>query len=96
LTMVASVNCSVLTGDSLSYHVGQRFSTYDQDNDAGYVNCALMFKGAWWYNACHWSNLNGFYYGGPHTSNADGVEWYTWTGYQYSLKTTEMKIKPVI
>ena len=81
----------------MSKHLGQQFSTYDQDNDAySSSNCAAWFRGAWWYNACHMSNLNGFYYGGPHTSYADGVEWYTWTGFYYSLKTTEMKIKPVI
>jgi ficolin len=76
--------------------VGQQFSTYDQDNDAWSNNCAVKFRGAWWYKACHDSNLNGFYYGGSHTSYADGIEWGTWTGYYYSLKTTEMKIKPVI
>ena len=83
------------TGDSLSYHVGQHFSTYDQDNDAYSENCAVSQKGGWWYKACHASNLNGFYYGGPHASNADGVNWFAWTLFKYSLKTTEMKIKPV-
>ena len=84
------------TGDSLFFHLGQQFSTYDQDNDVSPNNCAVQFKGAWWYAACHRSNLNGFYYGGPHASFADGVDWYHWTGNYYSLKTTEMKIKPVV
>jgi len=85
----------VLTDDSLTRHLGQQFSTYEEDHDSWSDNCAVSFKGAWWYEACHNSNLNGYYYGGSHTSFADGVEWRTWTGYNYSLKTTEMKIRPV-
>jgi len=75
-------------------HNGQPFTTRDQDNDAATnANCAQLFKGAWWYNGCHSSNLNGLYHGGAHCSFADGVNWYTWRGYNYSLKFTEMKLK---
>jgi len=81
------------------FELGQPFSTHDKDSiTSDGNNCAVVYLGAWWYGnypSCHYSNLNGYYYGGPHTSFADGVEWYTWTGYQYSLKTTEMKIRPV-
>lgn len=69
------------------------FSTSDRDNDASVNNCAVIYKGAWWYKSCHESNLNGYYYHGNHTSYADGVEWYHWTGHYYSLRFTEMKIK---
>jgi len=78
-------------GDSLSYHVGQNFSTYDQDFT--HHRCPQICNGAWWYRKCHYSNLNGLYLGGPQKSNADGVNWYTWTGLRYSLKFTEMKIR---
>ena len=82
-------------GDSLatSQQINQAFSTYDVDNDNAGQNCAESFKGAWWYNACHHSNLNGLYHGGSHNSFADGVNWYTWKGYNYSLKFTEMKVR---
>ena len=72
------------------------FTTKDQDNDnRGNRNCAIRFKGAWWYANCHNSNLNGLYHRGNHSSHADGVNWQHWKGYHYSLKRTEMKIRPV-
>ncbi|KAH8288241.1 hypothetical protein KR044_010475 [Drosophila immigrans] len=38
--------------DLLSKNVGQRFSTYDQDNDQDEVNCAERLHGGWWYSNC--------------------------------------------
>ena len=81
-------------GDSLSYHRSQPFATKDNGSESA-RNCALSFKGAWWYHGCHYSNLNGFYHHGSHSSYADGVNWYAWKGYYYSVKRAEMKIRPV-
>ena len=78
-------------------HSNRQFTTQDQDNDhAGSVNCAITYKGAWWYDSCHWSNLNGLYHGGQHESYADGMEWFTLKGHYYSFKRTELKIRPNI
>src|SRR6218665_621643 len=89
------VNCFVLCclGDSFSHHTGMQFSTKDADNDLYKEgSCSLLYRGAWWYSACHGSNLNGLYLGGPHTTYADGIEWNAFRGLYYSLKTTEMRI----
>ncbi|CAH1801236.1 unnamed protein product [Owenia fusiformis] len=54
-------------GDSMQgYHNGRQFTTYDQDNDhENSGNCAITYKGAWWYNGCHQANLFGIYARGP-------------------------------
>ncbi|XP_078661031.1 ficolin-2-like [Branchiostoma floridae x Branchiostoma belcheri] len=82
-------------GDSLTYHDGKPFSTKDRDNDEITSSCAQWYKGAWWYTSgCHYSNLNGLYHLGTHEGNSDGVNWYHWKGNNYSLKRTEMKLRP--
>ncbi|XP_030569549.1 fibroleukin-like [Drosophila novamexicana] len=51
------------TGDSLRYHLNEKFTTYDRDNDShDYVNCAIYHGGGWWHKNCSYSNLNGKYY----------------------------------
>ncbi|WP_411027510.1 fibrinogen-related protein, partial [Salmonella sp. s54925] len=77
-------------GDSFGFHKGLPFTTKDTDNDKFKNNCAVLYKGAWWYGECHRSNLNGRYLLGAHKSYADGVNWLNWKGYNYSLKKTEM------
>ncbi|XP_063287768.1 ficolin-1-like [Pelobates fuscus] len=80
-------------GDSLTDHNNMKFSTKDKDSSSS--NCAETFKGAWWYNACHFSNLNGRYLLGQHATFADGINWNSSKGYYYSYKHSEMKIRPV-
>ena len=83
-------------GDSLALHHNMSFSTKDQDNDQKPgKSCAILYEGAWWYNDCHHSNLNGRYLKGKHSSFANGVNWLHWKGYHYSVKRAEMKTKPI-
>ena len=80
-------------GDSLTgKHNYMYFSTKDQDNDrhtAG--SCATHWKGAWWYNKCHSSNLNGVFQSGQ--SGAQGVVWESFNKSYYSLKYAQMKLR---
>ncbi|XP_066915408.1 ryncolin-4-like [Clytia hemisphaerica] len=82
-------------GNSLAntIHNGRRFTTFDQDNDAWSRNCAKQYLGAWWYGACHNSNLNGKYYFGGSNPYAKGIHWHAFTGHHDSLKTVTMKIR---
>lgn len=75
-------------------HRGNSFSTKDRDNDKAKGSCANLYKGGWWYHACHGANLNGLYHLGAHKSYADGINWVTWKGHHYSAKRSEMKMKP--
>lgn len=61
--------------DSFRYDHGAAFSTYDRDNDRDSRHCAVTFRGAWWYNRCYETNLNGLNLNGYHASVGDGIEW---------------------
>jgi ficolin len=74
--------------DSLTYHNGQAFSTYDKDQDISNKNCAVAYNGAWWYKNCHHSNLNGYNFGFPDDSGK-GIE-----NHRKSLKSVKMAIRP--
>ncbi|XP_043941896.1 tenascin-R isoform X2 [Protopterus annectens] len=78
-------------GDSLSYHQGRPFSTMDKDNDVAVTNCALAYKGAWWYKNCHRANLNGKY---GESKHSQGINWYHWKGHEFSIPYVEMKMRP--
>ena len=73
-------------GDSFSDTNGMQFSTKDRDNDISSSNCAVDSHGAWWYNSCYDSNLNGKY--------GQGIHWRTISGYRSSLSWAEMKVRP--
>ena len=76
-------------GDSLSYHRGFKFGTFDKD----IYECASDLGGGWWYDpkkCVVGSNLNAFYnskisWGELDLGNAKGSV----------PKTTEMKIRPM-
>ncbi|XP_056288380.1 tenascin isoform X8 [Pseudoliparis swirei] len=78
-------------GDSMTYHQGRPFSTFDNDNDIAVTNCALSYKGAFWYKNCHRVNLMGKYGDGSHSK---GINWFHWKGHEHSIEFAEMKIRP--
>lgn len=78
-------------GDSMAYHNGRSFSTFDKDTDSAITNCALSYKGAFWYKNCHRVNLMGRYGDNNHSQ---GVNWFHWKGHEYSIQFAEMKVRP--
>ncbi|XP_053953033.1 ficolin-2-like isoform X1 [Anastrepha ludens] len=89
-------NFSGDAGDSLTAHVANKWSTPDRDNDRDKDNCAQLYKGGWWFENCHLSNLNGLYLRGayPQEKFAQGIVWHAFRGYNYALKFTQMMIRP--
>lgn len=80
----------------MSYNNGMRFSTYDRDQDASSLNCAMVYSGAFWYNNCHYTNPNGLYrWGYDPNYFASGMVWAFRWGWYISLKTYSMKIRPL-
>ncbi|KAH8358000.1 hypothetical protein KR200_005181, partial [Drosophila serrata] len=90
-------NFNGTTLDGLGTNLNMKFSTYDRDNDMLGSNCAKRLNGAWWYNKCGNSSLNGRYYknGG---NVADGIFWPIFVGGKWknniSYTFVEMMIKP--
>ncbi|ELR52540.1 Tenascin, partial [Bos mutus] len=78
-------------GDSMAYHNGRSFSTFDKDTDSAITNCALSYKGAFWYKNCHRVNLMGRY---GDNSHSQGVNWFHWKGHEHSIQFAEMKLRP--
>ncbi|XP_068151202.1 fibrinogen-like protein 1 [Drosophila tropicalis] len=84
-------------GDSLVDHVGDMFTTRDQDHDTARFNCAKNKRGGWWYHDCLHSNLNAEYHDEGYDPNRDGISWGSWSGdwnYTISLTFTQMMIRP--
>jgi len=91
--------------DSLQVQNGSPFSTWDRDNDGwSDQNCAQVYKGAWWYKACHATNLNGLNYNKNDVKArqdenknvyAKGIIWLNGTTHDhyFSWPYVEMKIK---
>ncbi|XP_065063778.1 ficolin-2-like isoform X1 [Rhopilema esculentum] len=87
------LNVSGFTGnvrDSLAYHSGNRWTTYDRDNDQrSNGNCATIYKGAWWYNSCYRTHLNGIFLRPGETQR---YEHCVWESIPY-MTFIEMKVK---
>ena len=84
--------------NSMARQNGMPFSTRDRDNDASSRSCATIYGGAWWYNSCLSSNLNGKYQlhtpedGGSFAAGANRLSWYT--GRHSHFTKVQMKVRP--
>ena len=61
--------------------------------------CVFAYKGAWWYGSTYGANLNGKYGRSgddPDDNQMDGVVWFPYKRYMYSLKTVTMKLRPYL
>ena len=91
--------------DALKRHNRKKFATFDSDNDPHpTLNCASHLFGAWWFDNCHSSHLNGKYFSGGKMAidRSDriilihtGIHWYSngFNGPSDSLIFTEMKLR---
>ena len=76
--------------DSLAYHSGSNWSTYDRDNDQRpNDNCAIIYKAGWWYKSCYRTHLNGFFIKPGETQYSKHC---IWDGITY-ITFVEMKVK---
>eukprot|EP00794_Sanderia_malayensis_P006833 gene6833-7601_t len=80
-------------GDSLSYHNKMEFSTKDRDNDRYSSHCAWLNQGAWWYNKCLNSNLNGLHPRKGGSASTTGLSWYHWMNKYFTIRFSEMKLR---
>uniref|UniRef100_K1QI12 Ficolin-2 n=1 Tax=Magallana gigas TaxID=29159 RepID=K1QI12_MAGGI len=72
------------------------FTTKDQDNDLRSTgNCAVDYKGGWWYENCHCTNPNGLYLAGNTTLYGEGITYFHWLTNYYSLKTIRLMVRRV-
>ncbi|XP_041372724.1 fibrinogen-like protein A [Gigantopelta aegis] len=80
-------------GDGLTYHKGYNFSAKDNDLDSSSKACSREFTGAWWYNSCHESNLNGLYLAPGYASSS--LSWSNRGTSFFHLRRASMKIRPM-
>ncbi|ALC41965.1 CG8642 [Drosophila busckii] len=79
--------------DAMRTHDKMKFSTYDRDHDEfTHMNCAEYHHGAWWYDFCSRSNLNGKYFKAG-TDSEQSIFWDRWYSFN-SLKSVQMLIRP--
>ncbi|XP_067114244.1 fibrinogen-like protein 1 [Osmerus mordax] len=72
---------------------GVKFSTFDRTNLPEGEKCIHHDQSGWWFSRCESGNLNDHYLSGPYHALRDGVDWYTWHGWWYSLKSVVMMVR---
>ncbi|PNJ02933.1 TNXB isoform 1 [Pongo abelii] len=92
-------------GDSMSYHSGSVFSARDRDPNNLLISCAVSYRGPGGTGTATTPTSTGST-GAPWTIRWDirldsllttpsqGVSWYYWKGFEFSVPFTEMKLRP--
>ena len=76
-------------GDAMGYNNSRGFTTKDRSQVS---QCAVSYRGAWWYYGCTYANLNGLYVGSPDLNERyKGIILSKWKGFEF-LKTSLMKM----
>ena len=93
----SATSCDTL--DSLKYHNGCMFSTYNVDNDQKESGvCAVIYKGGWWFNNCWHAHLNGIYEGDVASVSSSGMRMNGLSSshsYATPIRSITMKIQPI-
>lgn len=76
-------------GDGLRNQNGMAFTTFDADHDSYSGNCAVLYRGGWWYKMCHTANLNGLYGSTEYAK----MTWASLAGHAASVALSEMKVR---
>ncbi|GBN90531.1 hypothetical protein AVEN_184323-1 [Araneus ventricosus] len=80
-------------GDAISEHDGYAFYTVDQPNNER--DDKTTRSGGWWRNRSKTSSLNGLnLYKTDKVGSGEGINWYTFGGFETSFKETEIKVRP--
>jgi len=80
-------------GDSLFTGDGKEFTTLDRDNC--YWKCSERLHGAWWYGVANYVTLTSVWGGRAFTGDDTAMHWTSLTGWEQSVTSVEMKVKPL-
>ncbi|GBN55689.1 hypothetical protein AVEN_265074-1 [Araneus ventricosus] len=82
-------------GDSLSTHSGAHFYTVDHPNQPKVSKPEWIRSGGWWLHHIMTTSLNGLnILSKDKVQTMEGITWLTFGGFQNSLASTEIKVRP--
>ena len=88
--------CDGLCVDWLQKSKGEKFSTFDNENDKNQAeNCAVAFPGGWWFSNCYLIFFNGRYSAVQPVDVRTGIRWVEFRGYYEVLKKTTMLMRRI-
>ena len=96
LTITSNTSGYSTLYNSMNYHSGSRFSTYDNDNDRyGNLNCATRYRAGWWFNSCGLVYINNIYGGASGIADYNIRMNYLGNSNDEPIRTVTMKIRAI-